>query len=395
MTGAVPQGAHAFLEKLLLRGDRRTDATRSVSLPVEQSAFRTAREADEFREVVEACAAAGGVVLKRGRGGFHHLIERVALADPGKLAAFLGTDRFPQRAAALADALAAHCRGSPWMEDLLQVCRRRWERGERAWGLGCEEGVATDRFRILAALRDGLAASCDARTFSTRLFLDREAGSKVLDRHRSGVAEMLRHALGLEGDDSRVMDALGLVRYPQSVLLSGPVHVRRPDGCYIPGTMSPHASYHPDWFGDLSWIEGVARPVVLTVENLTSFHRHVREIRQPAVCVVYTGGFPSQGVVDCLKRLVDTSPVRPRFLHWGDIDVGGLGILETLDRIFGDVGTHLMGEELLERLGRPAERELPSRFATGSPAVRTLALAVAETGRFLEQELVDPAPAGA
>jgi hypothetical protein len=57
----------------------------------------------------------------------------------------------------------------------------------------------------------------------------------------------------------------------------------------------------------------------------------LRAIVEDGSLVVYTGGFPSAGVVDILSNVLRALPTDVPFLHWGDIDAGGLRIFRYLE----------------------------------------------------------------
>jgi hypothetical protein len=98
---------------------------------------------------------------------------------------------------------------------------------------------------------------------------------------------------------------------------------------------------------DAGEVLNLAGPVrsILTVENLESFSRHVRECRLPEDIVVYTGGFPSNGTIAVLRRLIMLSAVDGMAL--GDIDGGGVRIGRYLEHTLATpVAPHLMSPEL-------------------------------------------------
>jgi hypothetical protein len=82
--------------------------------------------------------------------------------------------------------------------------------------------------------------------------------------------------------------------------------------------------------------------------KLREFNRQVREIDGVRL-VVYTGGFASAGVVDFLSKVLRAVPSDIPFLHWSDIDAGGLRIFRYLeDNLPRHPQTHLMSRELAE-----------------------------------------------
>ncbi|MHC2319792.1 hypothetical protein ACVIHC_006838 [Bradyrhizobium diazoefficiens] len=134
---------------------------------------------------------------------------------------------------------------------------------------------------------------------------------------------------------------------------------------------------------------------MLTIENYASFNRQVREIEDGSL-VVYTGGFPSAGVVELLSKVLTSVPDDVPFLHWGDVDAGGVRIFRYLEESLPrGPRPHLMSEELAKQSGHPADAD-PSlaSIAKSDSEIRALAewLAFGSDVRHMEQEALDPAP---
>jgi hypothetical protein len=131
---------------------------------------------------------------------------------------------------------------------------------------------------------------------------------------------------------------------------------------------------------------------VLTIENYASFNRQVREIESDGL-VVYLGGFPAAGVIALLDRVLARIPGTVPFLHWGDIDSGGLRIFRFLDVLPRRPTPHLMTQQLAESAGQPTAPD-PSlvSIARSDSAVAALAqwLAFDRAPMALEQEALDP-----
>ena len=72
---------------------------------------------------------------------------------------------------------------------------------------------------------------------------------------------------------------------------------------------------------------------VVTIENLESFNRHVREARRTDDAVLYTGGSPSRSVVAALRRLEELGA--RSLARWGDVDHGGIRIANRLFEVMG------------------------------------------------------------
>lgn len=420
----TPQAVAAnLLARLLRKADRRQREDRSVSEAPDYGRLRTGTDEAVFQGVLEQAAAAGAVSIVRGRFERAHLIEKIRLADANRLAAFLGVERLPVQARRVTDMVRTLLPVVGWTHDLLDRATARWSRGESAFGLAvADEADIEARFRILAALARGEADGIDPRTFSARVFpLHPNNASKIVERHLGGLLPMLRaviHGTDPEGDpasagtenmaggedgrqpsgvsDDEVLERFGLLRFTAPVFLSGPVEINLSvvgSDVRLPGFTPPFITVHREWLPGLHWRADVARPCILTIENLTSFHRHVREIRQNDVCAVYIGGFPSMTVLSLLRRLRATSPTPPTMWHWGDVDVGGARIAEYLEQsLGGSIRPHLMDRDRVARLGRAGHTAPLASLAGRTGAGAEIARVILDTGLLLEQERVDPQP---
>jgi len=434
--GADP--ATDLLARLLRRADRRRSEERSVSEAPDYARLRTAAQETAFLRSLKRAEAAGAIEIVAGRYERSHLVDKVRLGDPDRLAAFLGVERLPMRAVRIAAQIRAFLPSVPWAYVLLDRAAARWARGEKAFGLAVSEEDDIDaRFRIIAALARGEADGVDPRTFSARVFpLHPNDASKIVERQFGGLLPMLRAVIqgGLEevgsdqaaaetvregsgaepvGEDTvgalpeavsdsmsddDVLERFGLLRFPAPVFLSGPVEIDLSvAGCDVrlPGSAVPFVAVQRDWLGGLRWSSEAVTPRMLTIENLTSFHRHVREVRQDNVCVVYTGGFPSMTVLALLRRLLACAPAPVGLWHWGDVDAGGARIAEYLEQSLGHfIRPHLMDRARVECLGRAGRTGPLATLAARSGAGAEIARVALETGLFLEQERVDPEPVG-
>jgi hypothetical protein len=109
---------------------------------------------------------------------------------------------------------------------------------------------------------------------------------------------------------------------------------------------------------------------------------------------VYIGGFPAAGVIELLAKVLTSVPADVPFLHWGDVDAGGVRIFRYLEEnLPRRPRPHLMTKELAERFGQSADAD-PSLVSTArsESAVRELAewLAFGSDVRHLEQEALEP-----
>lgn len=391
MTGlGTAEAGVEFLERLLERSERRPDRARPASAAPEYEKLPTAHQVGRFHDLMAAAERFGAVEVQRGRRDRGHLIERVRVRDPELLARHLGRPTAAVMAQRARDeVLPIATSGEPWVVAILDEMTGRWARGEASYRLSATQTDATKEFfTLLASMSRNEARGLDARTFSFRATND----TKAFDRHSSRIAAVLGVQLGLPGAAPDVVwSHVGLERFSHPVHLKGPVVLEGPTGRLIDGNAKPFASIHPEMLPQLSVLETPA--AVLTIENYASFNRQVREIEDGSL-IVYTGGFPSAGVIEFLSTVLRAMPADVPFLHWGDIDAGGLRIFryleETLPR---GPRPHLMTKELANSHGQPAAPDASlAAIARSESAVNELAdwLAFGSDAHHLEQEALEP-----
>lgn len=380
-----------FLERLLERSERNPDRTRPASAAPEYDRLSTAQQVARFHDLMAATERFGAVEVQWGKRDRSHLIERVRVRDPELLARHLGRPTAPATAQRVRqELLPVAATGAPWVAILLDEMMARWARGEAAYRLTAGQAdAAKEFFTLLASISRQEARGLDARTFSSKATED----TKAFDRHASRLAAVLGVQIGQPGTAADVVWAhIGLERFSHPVHLRGPVAVEGADGLLVDGRAKPFASIHPEMLSQLSVLE---RPTaILTIENYASFNRQVREIYDGSL-VVYTGGFPAVGVVELLSKVLTSAPADVPFLHWGDVDAGGVRIFRYLEESLPrGPRPHLMTRELAEKSGQPADAD-PSlaSIARSDSAVRELAewLAFGSKVHHLEQEALDPA----
>ncbi|VIO79132.1 Wadjet anti-phage system protein JetD domain-containing protein [Bradyrhizobium ivorense] len=381
-----------FLERLLERSERNPDRSRPASAAPEYDRLSTAQQVSRFHDLMIAAERFGAVDVQWGKRDRGHLIERVRVRDPELLARQLGRPTAPATAQRVRQVLLPVAEaGEPWVASLLDEMTARWERGEAAYRLTAGQAdAAKEFFTLLASISRQEARGLDARSFSHQATND----TKAFDRHASRLAAVLGVQIGQPGAAADVIwTHIGLERFSHPVHLRGPVAVEGAGGRLVDGRAKPFASIHPEMLLQLSVLE---RPTaILTIENYASFNRQVREIEDDSL-VVYTGGFPAAGVIELLAKVLATVPADVPFLHWGDVDGGGVRIFRYLEEnLPRGPQPHLMTKALAEKSGQPADAD-PSlaSIARSRSAIRELAewLAYASDVRHLEQEALDPAP---
>ncbi|MDH2356167.1 DUF2220 family protein [Bradyrhizobium sp. SSUT112] len=379
-----------FLERLLERSERNPDRSRPASAAPDYDRLSTAQQVSRFHELMAAAERFGAVEVQRGRRDRGHLIERVRVRDLELLARHLGRPTAAATAQRVRqELLPVATAGEPWVATVLDEMAARWARGEAVHRLTAGQADAAKEFlTLLASLSRQEARGLDARTFSKKATND----TKAFDRHASRLAAVLGVRIGQPGAGADVVwTHIGLERFSHPVHLKGPVAVDGSGGRLVDGRAKPFASIHPEMLPQLSLLD---RPTaILTIENYARFNRQVREIEDGSL-VVYTGGFPAAGVVELLAKVLVTAPAEVPFLHWGDVDAGGVRIFRYLEEnLPRGPRPHLMTKDLAEESGQPAEADPSlSSIARSDSAVRELAdwLAFGSEVRHLEQEALEP-----
>jgi hypothetical protein len=380
-----------FLERLLERSERNPDRSRPASATPEYDRLSTAQQVSRFHDLMASAERFGAVEVQWGKRDRGHLIERVRVRDVDLLARHLGLPTAPATAQRVRqELLPVATAGEPWVATLLDEMTARWARGEAAYRLTAGQAdAAKEFFTLLSSISREEARGLDARTFSLKATDD----TKAFDRHASRLAAVLGVRIGQPGAAADVVwTYIGMERFSHPVHLKGPVAVEGTSGRLVDGHAKPFASIHPEMFSQLSVLE---RPTaILTIENYASFNRQVREIEDGSL-VVYTGGFPAVGVIELLSNVLMAVQADVPFLHWGDVDAGGLRIFRYLEEnLPRGPRPHLMTRELAERSGQPADADPTlASIARSDSAVRDLAewLAFGSDVRHLEQEALDPA----
>jgi len=348
---------------------------------------------ERFVQIAREAEAAGAIVVEMMRGFDSHQIRRLRLVDAEALYRYLGRERGSDIADRAVDGIREALGSVPdWMVEALEDARERWATRRSYKGFETDDADEVVKvLKIARTLAAGKIGARDARSFSTEVCGD----SKALERNRNAIAALLAEATGESAaPDQDALARFGIFTYPDPVMVKGPVLLA--DSRFDLSAFRPYAAV-PE--GNVADLRCARRPsYVLTIENKTSFHRHVREVCDDGV-VVFTGGFPSRATAAALKAIAASSVGAPWF-HWGDVDGGGLRIFghieETIVRPSGArLAPHLMTEDLARRHGvRARRRTALRRLAEADSAIADLAryLAFGENVHVLEQEALAPTP---
>lgn len=369
-----------MLNGMLDRLERSPGSTRLWER-VDWTALGTVSEAEELKTLLYELAGAGAVELKFGRRGHRDGIEKVRILDSRPIYSLLA--RMPSVQAAAEAIAPLRDNAAPWEAGILDQIEASWSTN-RLWQKlpRAATSALLDIQRIAQAIRAGIHADTDFRTFSARIVGD----SKRVERLESAVIAYLGGKDdGAPSTFRDLMAARGSRKITMPIMLSGPVSLR---GCPV-GAVMDYVGLPVSELHALQISEEV--DYVLSIENLTSFHRHCVEINglSRRGLVLFTSGQPSHAFKEFYSSLVLRFPSVP-FYHWSDIDGGGLEISKVMMELNPALQPHLMSVEILQRHGTPTSRVLDSvkDFSRWlDPLARELAQ---DTTMVLEQEVMDP-----
>lgn len=263
------------------------------------------------------------------RAGERNQILRIQLLDREALARHLGVVPRWDAVARAAQHLGPHLTEYPVLEAVLAS----WRRGAKVRGTGPED-VEAWRYAVavVSHCRAQVATDVAVRRLSAQLTGD----SKRVEQLSAPIDVLIQGEVAAPvRDPEDVFNELGLVKFPPTFLISGALQVRVGDQHVQ--IDAPYLGFPPSAITAFASCETVA--VLLTVENLTTFHELVGQRQpMPAAVLLYTGGMPSPSWKRVYRLLLTSLPVEARVFHWGDIDAGGFRIADHLAACAGEVG---------------------------------------------------------
>ena len=284
------------------------------------------------------------------RAGERNQILRIQLLDREALARHLGVVPRWDAVARAAQHLGPHLTEYPVLEAVLAS----WRRGAKVRGTGPEDVEAwAYAVAVVSHCRAQIATDVAVRRLSAQLTGD----SKRVEQLSAPIDVLIQGEVAAPvRDPEDVFNELGLVKFPPTFLISGALQVCVGDQ-HVP-IDAPYLGFPPSAITAFASCETVA--VLLTVENLTTFHELVGQRQpMPAAVLLYTGGMPSPSWKRVYRLLLTSLPVEARVFHWGDIDAGGFRIADHLAACAGEVGRrvelHAMSPDV-ERLDSVSSR---------------------------------------
>jgi hypothetical protein len=312
-----------------------------------------------FHKVVDD--AAGVIVKRQTRPDGPADIRFVELIDAAALTCFLGRRPAPDLAASSIEALRCAIGPVPnWIDDVIHEIAASWAIKRDGFpGLVPGDVACAEKFiRILMAFdRGDHLHGWDMRTFSQRTCGD----SKAVEIGMPRLVRALRKNFALPNvSPKEALASLGLEKFPQPVLMRGQFQL--PDGTRV--SAQPYLGLPPDWAE--TFLPLGTPPYVLVIENLASFNRHAREIKDTGV-VIYSGGFPSRATLAAIRCLDRQLPSGVPFFHWGDTDRHGFLIHQHIAAAIGrSFRPHLMNADRVNKEQEALDPKAPDLLPENS-----------------------------
>jgi hypothetical protein len=391
--------ARQLLLKLLNSWQANPESSRAVTLPLNSkraSSFYAISDFEERESILYALKDAekkDSIRIVYGKREESHLIEKIILADGHKLAVLLGEILAVDKVSDMQASLDKIVSGKYfWICEAHQECLAKWRLGKSAFEIAADNlSLATNLFKALEAVADGLHVDVDMRSFSARYLGD----SKAFERLSAKFASVWRRQTEFADlDTGELLQSLGILKYPWPLMVKGDIvfHFRN--------TVLNTAGIGPYLGVPISEIDTIAFELipsyVLFIENFASFNRYVHEINDNSL-IVYTNGFPSPHLSRLISMIGSNLPQTVSFYHWGDIDVGGLKIFRKLEEVLVThvLLPHQMSVKILLKHGKETENQSShslKKLATSHSQVSALARSIMEmpVQMMLEQEILDP-----
>lgn len=321
--------AHKLLSKLLDSADKHSAGARLRAPALSLSNLKSYRGlSHKVRLICEdsllAAQSFGCITVIRDKHNSETgLVEKVVLADIEKLAEFLGKKTLSSKVQDAVKNLELYDDEFPIIKEVLL----KWKSAGKVRGLGPETVQDwLDTIKVIKSARSRLANDTSLepiREFSTLIFKK----SKRIEQLTTYADILLADSIQFKPrDQSEVWQEIGLYREERPVLLSGNVVIHRTKVTSL--LDEPYVGFKADS------VLSIESPIemIISIENLTTFHSEAKRRTKNSVLLLYTGGMPTpawrQMYIRLLKSISEATPV----FHWGDIDEGGFRISSLLSR---------------------------------------------------------------
>lgn len=324
--------AQEALRRLLASAESahaRGGARRKVTLALTASSFpaylQLARAEDKQAANMEFLAAerAGAVEVEwDSRAGERAHAVRLVLRDATALGAHLQVqprwEAVDQARKQLEHLVSAY----PVLAEVLE----RWSKGQKVRGTRAMDAADwADAARVVDYCREHSGQDVPVRRASAHLLRN---SKRIQDIWRLVEVLSTNDLQPTQNDFEEVLAGVGLVRFPPTFLLACDGHIRSESGSV--SVLGPYLGLPPAQVLEL--VLSSEPQVLLTVENLTTFHE-LAAIRPAGGVLLYTAGMPARSWTSAYVRVLRSVPATSRCMHWGDIDAGGFRIAAHLARL--------------------------------------------------------------
>ena len=290
-----------------------------------RKAFHQAAENLQRQELLE-------IEWLRGEQG--NLIRALHLNQERLDEAYQAAGRTPQHEVLrnLAEQLTAIDTQRGWLQSFVRDCLAEIDRRRFPAQLPRDEQKLT---WLLAGLRGIVAndASGDAAEMLERIFSKRYLGhSKLFEQQvRTRLVGILRRYATLPDLDEEDLLLLetGLVRATGELLMRGPLQIRVKEKLADITPFAYGVALGSETLSELE-IAGCQASRLVSVENKATFRELVRAGLDESVLLVCIGGFAGSAKRRLLQKLAEYLGQSFAYLHWGDLDYGGLQIFQHL-----------------------------------------------------------------
>lgn len=212
------------------------------------------------------------------------------------------------------------------LDDFLQYVKERLERHEsiaRYADLDDPEQFQL-RCRLISAMLSN-KEEIFLREFSSKILGDSKTAEKEIAAAAGVIAGFSSEGRFENLDTEQVLEECQIYRNPSYIYVKGMGAFRnnRTEACladWSAGLGIPSGNV-----GDIVWQKNIIPEKLVTIENLTTFHRW----NEPGTLTIYLGGYHNSAKRQFLINLHSAFPGCPCF-HFGDIDCGGFLIWKDL-----------------------------------------------------------------
>lgn len=387
-----------YENSLLYSGENRRRQT--ISIMVDERRLpeyfdETSRQFEVIHEQLESLEAQGLIRLcwKGKKQG--HILEKCILNPERADDIYHRLGRCPRREkeAEILRICAAYEGKNQTLDCFLQYIKEHLEKGESVARYAEKDNPMQfeRRCRLVMEMLDN-REEVFLREFSARNLGDSKTAEKEI-RTAAGILIRFSADRRFENlDEEQVLEECLIFRNPSWIYVKG-------TGCFHSQGNTIFLENWPDGVGlsardaeRICWQKTPAPTRVVTIENLTTFHR----FRESGTLAVYLGGYHNHAKRELLKKIHEVYSDAACF-HFGDIDCGGFRIWQDLCRKTGipfglrymDKETYLScletGKPLTDHDRKELQKMKEDPFFSGQRELFDLML---KKGRKLEQECI-------